>query len=87
MLPDLVYRFNCNGCNATYLEETGRHLCTRVQEQTRIICFKLFAQNVKIIRDDRLPKALFIDIEPSVIDEVRNGYYGQLFQPEQLLSE
>ena len=36
LLSDLVYRFNCNWCNATYIGETGRHLCTRVQEHTRI---------------------------------------------------
>ncbi|XP_075591017.1 tubulin alpha chain-like [Dermatophagoides farinae] len=33
-----------------------------------------------------VPRALFCDLEPSVIDEVRNGTYGQLFHPEQLIS-
>ena len=32
---DLVYKFTCNGCNATYIGETSRHLCTRVQEHSR----------------------------------------------------
>eukprot|EP01024_Parvocaulis_polyphysoides_P065510 TRINITY_DN7647_c0_g2_i4.p1 TRINITY_DN7647_c0_g2~~TRINITY_DN7647_c0_g2_i4.p1 ORF type:complete len:454 (+),score=71.75 TRINITY_DN7647_c0_g2_i4:120-1481(+) len=33
-----------------------------------------------------VPRALFIDLEPTVIDEVRNGAYRQLFHPEQLIS-
>ena len=33
---DLVYQFNCNGCDATYIGETARHLCTRVQEHSRL---------------------------------------------------
>jgi tubulin alpha len=33
-----------------------------------------------------VPRALMVDLEPTVIDEVRNGSYRQLFHPEQLLS-
>lgn len=33
-----------------------------------------------------VPRALFIDLEPTVIDEVRTGPYRQLFHPEQLIS-
>jgi tubulin alpha len=33
-----------------------------------------------------VPRAVYVDLEPSVIDEVRNGEYRQLFHPEQLLS-
>jgi len=33
-----------------------------------------------------VPRAVFIDLEPSVIDEVRTGTYRQLFHPEQLIS-
>ena len=33
-----------------------------------------------------MPRALFVDLEPSVIDEVRTGAYRQLFHPEQLIS-
>jgi len=35
LCSDLVYQFKCNGCNATYIGETSRHLCTRVQEHSR----------------------------------------------------
>lgn len=33
-----------------------------------------------------MPRAVFVDLEPSVIDEVRGGTYRQLFHPEQLIS-
>lgn len=33
-----------------------------------------------------VPRAIFLDLEPSVIDEVRTGSYRQLFHPEQLIS-
>lgn len=33
-----------------------------------------------------VPRAVFVDLEPTVIDEVRNGSYRQLFHPEQLIS-
>ena len=33
-----------------------------------------------------VPRAVFVDLEPTVIDEVRTGTYRQLFHPEQLMS-
>ena len=33
-----------------------------------------------------VPRAIFLDLEPSVIDEVRSGVYRSLFHPEQLVS-
>ncbi|TKY60025.1 Tubulin alpha-3 chain [Spatholobus suberectus] len=33
-----------------------------------------------------VPRAVFVDLEPTVIDEVRAGSYRQLFHPEQLIS-
>lgn len=33
-----------------------------------------------------MPRAIFVDLEPTVIDEVRSGTYRQLFHPEQLIS-
>ena len=33
-----------------------------------------------------VPRAIFVDLETSVIDEVRTGAYRQLFHPEQLLT-
>jgi len=33
-----------------------------------------------------VPRAVFLDLEPTVIDEIRTGTYRQLFHPEQLIS-
>ena len=33
-----------------------------------------------------VPRCVFLDLEPTVIDEVRTGTYRQLFHPEQLIS-
>ncbi len=33
-----------------------------------------------------VPRAIFVDLEPSVIDEIRTGTYRQLFHPEQLIT-
>ena len=40
-LPDclcanVVYKFKCGGCNATYVGQTGRHLRTRIYEHLGI---------------------------------------------------
>lgn len=34
----------------------------------------------------RVPRCVFLDLEPGVIDEVRNSRYKQLYHPEQLIS-
>ncbi|XP_023752424.1 tubulin alpha-5 chain [Lactuca sativa] len=33
-----------------------------------------------------VPRAVFVDLEPTVIDEIRSGSYRQLFHPEQLIT-
>uniref|UniRef100_A0A4X2KWH3 Tubulin alpha chain n=1 Tax=Vombatus ursinus TaxID=29139 RepID=A0A4X2KWH3_VOMUR len=33
-----------------------------------------------------VPRAVFVDLEPTVIDEIRDGPSGQLFHPEQLIT-
>ena len=32
-----------------------------------------------------VPRCVFLDLEPTVVDEVRTGTYRQLFHPEQLM--
>ena len=32
-----------------------------------------------------VPRAVFVDLEPTVIDEVRIGTYRELFHPEQVV--
>ena len=33
-----------------------------------------------------VPRCVFVDLEPTVVDEVRTGTYRQLFHPEQLVT-
>lgn len=33
-----------------------------------------------------VPRANYIDLEPTVLDEIRNGPYSQLFHPDQIVS-
>ena len=33
-----------------------------------------------------VPRAIFVDLEPTVVDQVRTGDYGKLFHPEQLIT-
>jgi tubulin alpha len=33
-----------------------------------------------------VPRAVMVDLEPSVVDEVRNGAFSELFHPDQLIS-
>ena len=33
-----------------------------------------------------VPRSVFLDLEPTVIDQVKTGTYRQLFHPEQLIS-
>ncbi|CAG8823912.1 13848_t:CDS:2, partial [Dentiscutata erythropus] len=40
----------------------------------------------KTKKGNHIPRAVFVDLEPTVIDEVRNGTYRQLFCSEQLIT-
>ncbi|XP_044749292.1 tubulin alpha-4 chain-like [Coccinella septempunctata] len=47
-------------------------------------CFGTFfneVENKKVV-----PRAILVDLEPTVVDEVRNGKYKQLYHPENLLT-
>ncbi|RKP11827.1 Tubulin/FtsZ, GTPase domain-containing protein, partial [Piptocephalis cylindrospora] len=33
-----------------------------------------------------VPRTVFVDLEPTVVDEVRTGDYRQLYHPEQLIT-
>ncbi|XP_060562429.1 tubulin alpha-8 chain-like [Ruditapes philippinarum] len=37
-------------------------------------------------RGKHVPRAVYVDLEPSVVDEVRTGEFKQLFHPDQLIS-
>ena len=33
-----------------------------------------------------VPRAIFVDLEPTVVDEQRTGKFGKMFHPEQMIS-
>lgn len=33
-----------------------------------------------------VPRTIYVDLEPNVVDEVRNGTYKNLFHPDQMIS-
>ncbi|XP_011497596.1 PREDICTED: tubulin alpha-1C chain-like [Ceratosolen solmsi marchali] len=47
-------------------------------------CFDTFF--VDTVTGKKKPRALMIDLEPTVIDEIRTGKYRQLYHPEQLIN-
>lgn len=47
-------------------------------------CFGTFFHEVENKRV--VPRAILVDLEPTVVDEVRNGKYKQLYHPENLLT-
>ncbi|XP_031786847.1 tubulin alpha-1B chain-like isoform X1 [Nasonia vitripennis] len=47
-------------------------------------CFDTFFNETS--KGKMIPRAMIIDLEPTVIDEIRNGTYKQLYHPEQLIS-
>ena len=40
----------------------------------------------KLVNNKFIFRAVFVDLEPTVVDEVRTGTYRQLFHPEQLIT-
>ncbi len=60
------------------------HGCCRGEGSVEMESFSTFFSETGAGK--HVPRALLVDLEPTVIDEVRNGSYRQLFHPEQLLS-
>uniref|UniRef100_A0A0K0E393 Tubulin alpha chain n=1 Tax=Strongyloides stercoralis TaxID=6248 RepID=A0A0K0E393_STRER len=46
--------------------------------------FNTFYSDTKLGK--HVPRAIFVDLEPTVIDEIRTGAYKQLFHPHQLIT-
>ncbi|CAG5042639.1 unnamed protein product [Parnassius apollo] len=47
-------------------------------------CFNTFFSEAD--RGKMVPRVVMVDLEPTVIDEIRNGEYRQLYHPEQLIT-
>merc|ERR1711936_929648 len=75
-----------NACWELYCLEHGIQPDGCMPEDAKVgdDSFSTFFQETGARR--HVPRAIYVDLEPSVIDEVRNGTYRQLFHPEQLIS-
>ncbi|XP_014790511.1 tubulin alpha-8 chain [Octopus bimaculoides] len=80
-----------NACWELYCLEHGIHPSGYLQQDNpddadlnEEISFNAFFRETTAGK--HVPRAVYVDLEPSVVDEVRTGMYSQLFHPEQLIS-
>lgn len=75
-----------NSCWELYCHEHGISPDGRFPEGTHVDdhSFETFFSETE--GGKHVPRTVMVDLEPSVIDEVRTGAYRQLFHPEQLIS-
>jgi len=60
-------------------------------DQNRIANIQEFNDSFKVFFSESnvgkyVPRAVFVDLEPTVVDELRNGVYSKLFNPMQMLT-
>ncbi|MES1921071.1 hypothetical protein MHBO_002665 [Bonamia ostreae] len=67
-------------CREHNIDENGKLKSDVVDDKT----FTTFFSETE--GEKYVPRSVHFDLEPSVIDEVRNGPYKNLFHPEQLIS-
>jgi len=77
-----------NACWELYCLEHGIHpdgsIPEEYQEEAADDSFTTFFNTTG--SGKHVPRAVFVDLEPTVVDEVRTGTYRQLFHPEQLIT-
>ncbi|KAA0193870.1 Tubulin alpha chain, partial [Fasciolopsis buskii] len=73
-----------NACWELFCLEHGVKPDGRLKPKATDISFGTFFHETT--KNKYIPRALLIDLEPTVADEVRTGTYRQLFHPEQILS-
>jgi len=77
-----------NACWELYCLEHGIHpdgmIPPEYQEEASDDSFSTFFSTTG--SGKHVPRAVFVDLEPTVVDEVRTGTYRQLFHPEQLIT-
>uniref|UniRef100_A0A1A9WTM7 Tubulin alpha chain n=1 Tax=Glossina brevipalpis TaxID=37001 RepID=A0A1A9WTM7_9MUSC len=87
-----------NACWELYLLEHGINLDGTMKSKEDIISSGINSVNVKNDGSDartffcetssgkQVPRSIFIDLEPTVIDDIRNGSLRNLYHPEQMIS-
>ncbi|KAI0982929.1 hypothetical protein GJ496_002163 [Pomphorhynchus laevis] len=76
-----------NSCWELYCMEHGIDQSGRIKPGTTVNddSFNTFFNSTG--SGKHVPRALFIDLEPTVIDEIRVGPYKQLYHPDQLIND
>ena len=73
-----------NSCWELYCQEHGIQPDGVMANKTEDMSFSTFFSEVS---DNKyVPRMVMVDLQPTVIDEVRNGPYRQLYHPEQLIT-
>ncbi|XP_017460784.1 PREDICTED: tubulin alpha-1 chain-like, partial [Rhagoletis zephyria] len=74
-----------NACWELYCLEHGISPDGNMAEQEKTVdsCSTFFNE---VGNGHHVPRAVFVDLEPTVVDQVRLGPYGKLFHPEQLIT-
>lgn len=75
---------NCNSCLFLVCLMQLSFLCSDKSVGISNDSFNTFFSETSAGK--HVPRAVFVDLEPTVVDEVRTGSYRQLFHPEQLIS-
>ena len=70
---NIVYKLNCNNCNVEYIGETGRNLCTRMEEHERDV--RIGKENSQVYHHSRSTGHSFGFQEPSVLHQNSNVWY------------
>lgn len=73
-----------NSCWELYCQEHGIQPDGVMLNKTSDSSFSTFFSEVS--NNKHVPRTVFVDLEPTVVDEVRSGAYRQLYHPEQLIT-
>lgn len=73
-----------NSCWELYCKEHGIQPDGVMADKRQDSSFSTFFSEVS--PNKHVPRTVLVDLEPTVVDEVRTGTYKQLFHPEQLIS-
>ena len=66
------------------MKPEGKKSCEESSHETIDDSFSTFFASTDTNR--QVPRAVMVDLEPTVVDSIRNGPYKQLFHPEQLIA-
>ncbi|KAL0073419.1 tubulin alpha-1 chain [Phycomyces blakesleeanus] len=75
-----------NACWELYCMEHGINPDGRITDESQLYNNSFGTFFSETSGGKHVPRTVFVDLEPTVVDEVRTGTYRQLFHPEQLIT-